>query len=96
MESSGEHLGQNFVYTPKERNRSPIIESGVVSEFRNEGYYPFVYIYRGLTLAEQRRERLEEVRRYLLLAFMEEFHGYAVMARRFAFRKGSDGSTHLF
>ncbi len=96
MESSGKHLGQNFVYAPEERNRSPIIESGMVSGFRNEGYYPFVYICGGLALTEQRRERLKEVRRYLLLAFLEEFHGYAVVARCFALRKGSDGSTHLF
>ncbi|CAK9198178.1 unnamed protein product [Sphagnum troendelagicum] len=96
LESSGEHLGQNFVYAPEERNRSPIIESGVVSGFRNEGYYPFVYICGGFALIEQRRERLKEVRRHLLLVFLEEFHGYAVVAWRFALRKGSDGSTHLF
>ncbi len=96
LEPSGEHLGQNFVYAPEERNRTPIVKPGLVSGFLNEGYYPFVYICGGLALAEQRCERLKEVWCYLLLAFLEEFHGYVVVARRFALRKSSDGFVHLF
>jgi hypothetical protein len=39
---------------------------------------------------------LVEIRGNLLLTFMKELHGYAVMTRSFAPREGSDGFGHLF
>jgi len=67
----------------------------MVSRFRDESYDPFVYVCGGFSLVEQCPERLEEVQCYLLLTFVEELHGYVVVARRFALRKGSNGSSDL-
>ncbi len=95
LESPGEHLSQDFVDAPEERYRSPIIESSVISWLRYKGDYSFIYEGRGGALTEHCRECLQEVRRDLLLTFMEKFHRNAVVSRRFALRQGANGSSHL-
>ncbi len=68
----------------------------MVAGFRDEGNDSFIDECGGLSLIEHCCERLVEIRGNLLLAFLEELHGYAVMTRSFALREGSDGFDHLF
>ncbi len=95
LESSDEHLGQDFVDAAEECYWPLVIEAGAITRLRYEGDYSFVDESRGGALTEHCRECLQEVRRDLLLAFMEEFHGNVVVARRFAFWQGVDGVAYL-
>ncbi len=95
LEPSGKDLGQNFVNVAKERYRPLVVEPGAIPSLRNEGDDPFVDEWRGGAFAEHCRECLQEVWGDLLLVFMEELHGDAVMARHFAFRQSSNGIAHL-
>ncbi len=95
LESSGEHLGQDFVDAAEKCYRPPIVEPGAITNLWYEGDYPFIDECRGGALAEHCCECLQEVRLDLLLAFMEKFHGNTIVARRFAFRQGANGAAHL-
>jgi len=75
LEYPSEHLSQDFVDAPEERYQSPVIESSMISRLWYKGDYSFIYEGQGGTLIEHCRECLQEVRRDLLLAFMENSMG---------------------
>ncbi len=78
-EPASEGLGQNFIETSQEGDRSPVIELGPVPGFGNKGDDPFVDEGRSSSRSEHYRTSVKERWGDLRFEFLEEFHRNVVM-----------------
>jgi hypothetical protein len=95
LDFSGEHFRQDIVSAVEEGDPSSCLAC-VVAEFRNERDQACIDEGRGFSHFEHSCEGIKNVRCDFLCAFVEEFHGDAVVSGRLSFRKGVDGVMNLY